>query len=239
MAFLSSRSAALATLNIISETDLKKMGLLFQKALLKNLQRLIEQPDKLKKHTSALAMSLGSTLDALEAQKVSHSKLDFLIQDRLSLIPAISQENSRLGNQLETLIMRVQSECQHTDDVELLGGDLSTRSGREAILKKALLTSEGLQNEEKLSLGIKLLDSAFAEPPKLDSLLAARKILETCEDSKDVVIVKRGLQINLSAAYTYLAVRLPAVSDFREFCFISETMEVVLRTKVGSNYILA
>lgn len=230
---LSQKSSVLASSNICSEEDLNTIRHRFQKTLLKNVQRIIEKPKKLEGATTPRFLSLESTISALQGLNISSSQLDFLMADNGATLSAIKDTNTILGYQLHSLI--VQSNSTPSEDILDIdiNGDVADVAGRRRLIENADAVSAGLESEMKLALAMKLVNAALDTLSMTTDLVAARRILESCADSKDIVLEQDNLQISLSVAYSMLAERLPSVEDLRDYCLITETMNMLLRTKVS------
>jgi nucleolar pre-ribosomal-associated protein 2 len=234
------RANPLNDLNVIPKKDLEKATKRFKEGLLDQLKRILCNAQDEKPSQSAEQLSILSIIDALSALGVDSSKVAELGNDATAFCASVQDTELHIGKRLETFM------AVHGSTVieeELLSGDVSTITGRQSITQKTVAAMVGKDKQGKL----KLLDSIFGPGlvglGKLDKLLAARQVIMSTEDHRksskgegqdedDEKESENGF--DLSEAYSILSSYFWKVSGIRQFCIISETLELMLRTKAIS-----
>lgn len=226
-------------LDVIPKKDLDKTTKRFEEGLLDQLRRILNNARKENSSQSA-HLTILSIIDALSALGVDSSKVAELGDDATAFCSSVQDTELHIGKRLETF-MAVHGSS--VIDEELLVGDVSTLTGRQSITQKTVAAMVGKDKLAKL----KLLDSIFGPGlvslKRLDKLLAARQVIMSIEDHRkstkeedqdedDEKESEGGF--DLSEAYSILCGNLWKVSGIRQFCIISETLELMLRTKVIS-----
>lgn len=233
------RANPLNDLDVIAKKDLDKATKRFKEGLLDQLRRILHISREENLSQSA-HLSILSIIDALSALGVDSSKVAELGDDATAFCASVQDTELHTGKRLETF-MAVHGSS--VIDEELLVGDVSTVIGRQSITQKTVASMVGKDKQAKL----KLLDSIFGPGlvglKKLDKLLAARQVIisiedhrkSTKEEDQDEDDEKENESgFDLSEAYSILCGNLWKVSGIRQFCVISETLELMLRTKVIS-----
>jgi len=237
LSIFQSRANPLNDLNVIPKKDLDKTTKRFKEGLLDQLQISLQNArDNSSQFSEHLAIL--SIIDALSALGVDSSKVAELGDNATAFCASVRETELHIGKRLETFM------AVHGSDVieeGLLVGDVSTVTGRQSITQKTVAAMVGKDKQAKL----KLLDSIFgpglAGLKRLDKLLAARQVIMSIEDHRksskeegqdedDEKESESGF--DLSEAYSILCGNLWKVSGIRQFCIISETLELMLRTKV-------
>jgi nucleolar pre-ribosomal-associated protein 2 len=117
-------------------------------------------------------------------------------------------------------------------------GDVTSINGRDIILQRTRAAIAGKDNQQKLDLLQSMLtgnkegeddQDTLHWSKDLSKLLAVRFIVASIEEMKGQKRVSETF--GLPAAYTILAEHFPKVTEIREFCLISETLELMLKTK--------
>jgi nucleolar pre-ribosomal-associated protein 2 len=238
------RSAPLNDLEVIKKENLDCVTNNFKDGLLAQLKDILhkarkEKSSKRKTGEATEHLSIFAIIDALSALGVDSSKLVELEDEAKAFYSSAEDTELHIGKRLETFMM------VHGPNIvgeELLGGDVLTMIGRQSIARKTLASTTGKDKQAKL----KLLDSIFGLGlvglTRLDRLLAARQVIISIEDirkpaeddeQKEDDEKYDGEGFNLSEAYSILCGNLWKVSGIRQFCVISETLELMLRTKVS------
>jgi hypothetical protein len=175
------KADSLDTAKILSKDKSAELVIAFKKALLANLSKLLEKPKKFKKEDDDRAMSLHCTIDALEMLAVQDEDLEETKEDAQSFISIVRDLDADLSVRVETFFLEHSVGAISDSPSNLLGGDLSSSSGRRAIQKMAVAMTEDMTEKYKLRLLNELLDDAFGDASKLDKLLAARHVIVACE----------------------------------------------------------
>jgi nucleolar pre-ribosomal-associated protein 2 len=227
---------------IISRDDLDSITGTFKSGLLQQLKEFLHRTRKeksAKRQTSQLTehLTILSIMDALGALGVDPSKVAELVNDAKAFCSWVQDTELHIGKRLETFL------AVHGPNIieeELLEGDVSTVNGRQSITQKVLASVNSKDKLDKL----KLLDSIFGPGlvglSRLDKLLAARQVIVSMEDTRKAAEEEEneddkkeaGAGLDLSEAYSILCSTLWKVSGIRQFCIISETLELMLKTKV-------
>lgn len=238
------RAAPLNDLGVISKEDLDSTSGAFKDDLLAQLKEILHKSRKVKSSKSETSQTtihlfILSIMDALAALGVDSSKLSELEDDAKAFCASVQDTELRIGKRLETF-MAIHGPNVISED--LLGGDITTVLSRQSIREKTLASTTGKEKQERL----KLLDSIFGPGlvglTQLDKLLAAQQVIVSIEDTRrskeeeennEDDETNTGDEFNLSEAYSILCGSLWKVSGIRQFCIISETLELMLRTKVS------
>ncbi len=232
-------------MKVITKDDLDTSMATFKDGLLEQLKDILhksrkDKSNKLKAGQKTEHMMILGIIDALAALGIDSSKLAALEDDAKAFCTSVQDTELQIGKRLETFL------AVHGPDVieeKLLAGDVSTVNGRQSITQKTIASMIGKDKQTKL----KLLDSIFGPGliglGRLDKLLAARQVIISIEDTRKSVEgedqneekeTEDGTGFDLSEAYSILCGNLWKVSGVRQFCVISETLELMLRTKVTS-----
>lgn len=240
------RAAPLNDLQVIVKGDLDSISSAFTEELLDQLKEILHESRKeesSKRKTGKLAehLTILSIIDALGALGVESSKLTELEDDAKAFCALVQDTELHIGKRFETFLAVHES---NVIDEDLLGGDVSTVNGRLSITQKTVASMAGKDKMAKL----KLLDSIFGPDleglNRLDKLLAARQVIISVEDTRKSSQREDGNEedekedgdgFDLSEAYSILCSNLWKVPGVRQFCVISETLELMLRTKVNSH----
>jgi nucleolar pre-ribosomal-associated protein 2 len=229
-------------LKVITKDNLGSFTNTFEDELLHQMKEILQTSRKerfSKRQTSQFTehLTILSIIDALGALRVDSSKLAGLEDDAKAFCLLTQDTQLHIEKRLETFF------AVHGSDVieeELLGGDVSTVNGREAITQKTVASMTGKDKQAKL----KLLDSIFGPGlvglARLDKLLAARQVIISIEETRKSgekegngdEEKEDGAGFDLSEAYSILCGNSWKVSGVRQFCVISETLQLMLRTKV-------
>jgi nucleolar pre-ribosomal-associated protein 2 len=236
------KATPLDDLRIISNDDLGSITGTFKTGLLQQLKEFLHRTRKeksTKRQTSQLTehLTILSIMDALGALGVDPSKVAELVDDAKAFCSLVQDTELHIGKRLETFL------AVHGPNIieeELLEGDVSTVNGRQSITQKVLASVNSKDKLDKL----KLLDSIFGPGlvglSRLDKLLAARQVIISMEDTRKAAEEEEnednkkedGVGLDLSEAYSILCSTLWKASGVRQFCVISETLELMLKTKV-------
>jgi nucleolar pre-ribosomal-associated protein 2 len=241
------RAAPLNDLGVISKKDLDNTSAAFKDGLLVQLKEILHKSRKEKSSKSKTCQTSQTTInlfilsimDALAALGVDSSKLSELEDDAKAFCTSVQDTELHIGKRLETF-MAIYGPNVISED--LLADDITTVLGRQSIREKTLASTTGKEKQEKL----KLLDSIFGPGlvglTQLDKLQAARQVIVSIEDTrkskekednKEDDETNTGDEFTLSEAYSILCGNLWKVSGIRQFCIISETLELMLQTKVS------
>jgi nucleolar pre-ribosomal-associated protein 2 len=245
LSMFNARAAPLNDLKVIIKDDLDNTTKVFQKGLLDQLKKILHNFGKRKSSKAKTGrfieqLTILSIIDALTALGVGSPKLAKLEDDAKAFCSVVQDSELHIGKRLETFM------AVHRADAieeELLGGDVSTVIGRQSITQKTVASTTSKDKRAKL----KLLDSIFGPGlvglSRLDKLLAARQVIISIkdipkstekEDLNEVNEKENEGCLDLSEAYSILCGNLWKVSGVRQFCIISETLELMLRTMVDS-----
>ncbi|KAH6672915.1 Urb2/Npa2 family-domain-containing protein [Halenospora varia] len=245
LSVLRSKSMVLNDLDIISTTKLEKLSASLKEYLLDHfkilLKKAIKSSSKSASNSSANeSIALLCTMDALAALGVTSLELQALEERAKTLANSESSKANDVletGNRLDTF-MTTHSEVIRLEDFgEQIHGNISTVYGRQSILEKVRAATSGKVEESKLLLLHSIFGAGFANMHHLDKLLAARYVIASCEDTRrprtgdDDDKDFENQPFDLSFAYSALCGHLWKATDLRQFCLISETMELMLRTK--------
>jgi nucleolar pre-ribosomal-associated protein 2 len=245
LSMFNARAAPLNDLKVIIKGDLDNTTKAFRKGLFDQLEKILhssgkKKSSKVKTSQTIEHLTILSIIDALTALGVGSSKLAKLEGDAKAFCSVVQDSELHIGKRLETFM------AVHRADLigeELLGGDVSTVIGRQSITQETVASMTGKDKQAKL----KLLDSIFGPGlvglSRLDKLLAARQVIISIkdipkstekEDPNEVNEKENERYFDLSEAYSILCGNLWKVSGVRQFCVISETLELMLRTMVNS-----
>jgi nucleolar pre-ribosomal-associated protein 2 len=239
------RATPLDDMKVITKDDLDTSMATFKDGLLEQLKDILhksrkDKSNKLKAGQKTERLMVLGIIDALAAVGIDSSKLAALEDDAKAFCTSVQDTELQIGKRLETFL------AVHGPDVieeKLLAGDVSTVNGRQSITQTTIASMIGKDKQTKL----KLLDSIFGPGliglVRLDKLLAARQVIISIEDARksaegedqnEEKEKEGGTGFDLSEAYSILCGNLWKVSGVRQFCVISETLELMLRTKVTS-----
>jgi nucleolar pre-ribosomal-associated protein 2 len=215
------RAAPLNDLGVISKKDLDNTSAAFKDGLLAQLKEILHKSRKEKSSKSKTCQT-------------SQTTINLFILSIMDALAALGVDSSKLS-ELEDDAKAFCTSVQDTDDI-------TTVLGRQSIREKTLASTTGKEKQEKL----KLLDSIFGPGlvglTQLDKLQAARQVIVSIEDTrkskeeednKEDDETNTGDEFTLSEAYSILCGNLWKVSGIRQFCIISETLELMLQTKVS------
>ncbi|KAI9742252.1 MAG: hypothetical protein M1818_004152 [Claussenomyces sp. TS43310] len=234
---VATKTASLKSSKILDDERYTSMSLLFKEMLLNNLSRLLQKPSKLRKFDGERSMSLYSTVDALRALHLEKEDIETL-SETLREVPldALQETNVEIGRIVKTyLFEQIPSIVQGASATDSLGGDVFSDVGRQAVQSKTSTLSKSLEEDERLVLATDLLREGLADKGNLDKLLALKDVILTCEDSRGSPHETGGTGgASLPSLYDLLTSNLWKAKGFRQFCFIGEIMEMMLRTKARS-----
>ena len=232
-------------MKIIAKDQLDASVAAFKDGLLEQLKDILykshkEKSSKRKTSDNTQYLTILSIIDALSALGIDSSRLAAFEDDAKTFCASVPDTELHIGKRLETFLAVHGPEVI---DEKLLVGDISTVIGRQSITQTAVASVIGSDKQTKL----KLLDSIFGLGliglGQLDKLFAARQVIISIEDTRksaegedqdeDTEQESRN-GFDLSEAYSILCGNLWKVSGVRQFCVISETLELMLRTKVTS-----
>jgi nucleolar pre-ribosomal-associated protein 2 len=240
------RAAPLNDLEVITKQDLEICTSAFLDGLLAQLRDVLHKSRKgklRKQKTSQVTahLTIFSIIDALSALDVDSSNLAELGDDAKAFCASVQDTDIHIGKRLETF-MTVHGPKMIGEEV--LEGDVSTVHGRQSIKEKTLASIAGKDKQEKLKLLDSVIGPGLIGLTRLDKLLAARQIIISIEDTRKPAEDEQQKEdgentlengFDLSEAYSILCGNLWKVVGIRQFCIISETLELMLRTKVNSS----
>ncbi|KAE8452486.1 hypothetical protein EG329_000388 [Mollisiaceae sp. DMI_Dod_QoI] len=222
------KEMALNDHDIILRDDLESVTETFKAALLTRLQQLLET-DIQNSDQKLTQLAMISVIDALVAIKIDGSRLASLQTETQEFIETVGDDELNVKSQLEAFMM-----IHRPGDIEQseLRGDATTILGRESIIERVQAATKGMKNPQKLELLRQVIASNLSCLEILDELFAIRLIIMSIEDEKG----RKGQDggFTLSSAFTILAEHLPKVIEIRQFCLISETLELMLKTKAAT-----
>ncbi|KUJ15450.1 uncharacterized protein LY89DRAFT_619376 [Mollisia scopiformis] len=212
------KEMALNDHDIILRDDLESITATFREALLIQLKQHLET----EVHQISTEIAMVSLIDALAALGVDASKLASL-EDMGDQFEGFEDNELNTRSRLQAFIaIYGREDIEHID----LRGDATTIVGRESIVKRTQGATKGRNNAQKLEL----LQAVMAgDATLLDELLSTRQIISSIEDVRGHK--EDSESFTLSDAYTILAEQLTKVTEIRQFCLISETLELMLKSK--------
>ncbi|KAF4636308.1 hypothetical protein G7Y89_g1788 [Cudoniella acicularis] len=221
------KTTILNDLDIISASKLQKLATSFKEYLLDHLKVALKKAVKnisseRKRSRAEQPVSLLCAINALFALGVASSELTALKEkaDLLTTSESFMADSVlETGRRLETFFTTHSEDIQNPDFGDKVQGDLSTIYGRQSILEKVRVATASKTEKEKLLL----LDSLFGVNLSNLSDLDVRNSHEE-EDDQDNAL-------DLSMVYSVLCGHLYKATSLRQFCLMSETMELMLRTK--------
>lgn len=230
--------AVIVAMGLTSVAHLEELTAKFKDVLVGNLRMRLEKPKKLKSDLDPINKSVYAIIKALRSRSLSSSEISSLSPDLRNSIASVEKVNHGLAFTLNEFF--VETDPDQFKDIALdilLSGTISTGSGRQAATKTLKASIANMCESEVLALVYNLIEEGLADTSKLNILFSAGKALRACTDSREVVFDRDGLQLNLASVYSLLANKLPDSGGFRQFCMISELMELMLRTKVCASVI--
>lgn len=245
LSVLRSRSIVLNDLNIISTNKLDKLSASLKEYLLDHFRALLKKAIKSssKSESKSFAnesIALLCTIDSLNTLGVTSTELQVIGEKAKKLA---NLESSKAGDVLETrnrlnTFMTTHSESIRLENVgERIQGDISTIYGRQSILENVRAATSGKDEKSKLLLLHSIFGTGLANMHHLDKLLAARYVIASCEDTRRPQTEDgddrefENQPFDLSSAYSALCGHLWKTTSLRQFCLLSEIMELMLRTK--------
>jgi nucleolar pre-ribosomal-associated protein 2 len=238
------RATSLNDLEVIRKEDLDRRTSAFKEGLLAQLKEIFQKfrKGKSRKRKTSQAtehLSIFSIINALSALGADSSKLAELEDDAKAFCASVQGSEVDIGRRLETFM------AIHRSNVigeELLGGDISTVNGRQSIKEKTLASTVGKNKQEKLKLLESIFGPGLVGLTRLDKLLAAQQVIILIEDTRKPTEDEEQQEdsetniedgFDLSEAYSILCGNLWKATGVRQFCIISETLELMIRTKVN------
>ncbi|CZR58084.1 uncharacterized protein PAC_07974 [Phialocephala subalpina] len=222
------KEMALNDQDIIPRDDIESITKSFTEALVNQLKPLLTADHGSRSQKSAY-LGMGSIINALAALDVDAlhvSKLENQVQEFIARDDESGSDlKARLG-----AFMRI-----HSSDGTIesdLGGDVTTVSGRDLILQRTEAALVNKDHQQKLDLLQSIIDSDSTSLDQLDKLLAARHAINAIV--KDKAPKGESGKFTLSQGFTILAEYLSKATEIRQFCLISETLELMLKTEGGS-----
>ncbi|CCU77059.1 hypothetical protein BGHDH14_bghG003293000001001 [Blumeria hordei DH14] len=164
--------------------------------------------------------------------------------DQLANIDSESQEllnsESDIGRRLNTLLCIYSKRYEHEDFGLKWQQAVALRSRREEIkqVTEAVVSCE--DNENKLKMLSKVLGASCEDFNGSDKLLAVRHLIISIEDTKikkiddmstNLVNSSDHTEYDLTTVYIQLCTMLRKSQDVLSFCIISESLDIMLRTK--------
>ncbi|KAH8596936.1 Urb2/Npa2 family-domain-containing protein [Bisporella sp. PMI_857] len=213
---------ALDELGILSSGDMASMTESFRRALLKQLERSIK---KAKKHTGDEQFRLiDFIIDALTAVGVDEVKLAALSNDAKNFALSLDMSESDLGSRISNFFStHVRNEDGEIIDTRI-GGDVASVSSRHALIKRLEAALDGKDQDDRLEI-LESLYRGSSLVDQLDTLLAAKNIIASYSR------IVEDDSFDLSSAYSELCKHMLQAKGYRQFAIITETMEMILRTK--------
>ncbi|KAH8820032.1 Urb2/Npa2 family-domain-containing protein [Xylogone sp. PMI_703] len=223
---LISNSVTINKLSVVSTSEYEDIISTYRSALLSRLKSLLHKPGKYDNDDSARSLLLLATLNALETVGVDEGKLSKRAEDAQACVASMNERNLEIGRELGTFM------AAHTHLETPFQGLATTTSGRKAISVSTLGLLDGLDEYGKLQVLQSLLEEAFDGPDALENLLAARQIIASCQDVRRANHTSsEEPDYDLSETYSQLCSRMWKTTSVRQFCLITEIMEVMLRIK--------
>lgn len=177
------KETQLNDLSIISRADFISINASFKTCLLAQLEGLLAKTKKSSKPEKQAEkfLTIRSIVDALSKSRFDGSELANLVDAAKSFSASLDQTNMDVARRLETFI----STSAQSAEVEVIdshfGGDISTVSGRQAIVDKVHALIFRKDQSEKLALLRSLLRDNQVSLTQLDKLLALRHLIMDCE----------------------------------------------------------
>jgi len=232
-------------MKVITKDDLDASVAAFRDGLLEQLKDILhksrkEKSSKPKASHNSQNLTILSIIDALSALGIDSSKLATVKDDAKAFCTSVQDNELQIGKRLETFLA---VHGPDTIDEKLLVGDVSTVIGRQSINQTTIASMVGSDKQMKLKLLDSIFGPGFIGLGRLDKLLAARQVIVSIEDTRKSAEGEDRNEDNeqegrkefdLSEAYSILCGKLWKVSGVRQFCVISETLELMLRAKVTS-----
>ena len=180
------KSDTLDNFDIVSKKDLKMVVSSFRESLttqLKDtLQSLRKEKAKGKKTISndknLVILSIIDTLTLIGADEAQLAKVREAVN---AFIDMATHSELDVGKRLQIFMAAFEDKGTTTDFYEELAGDISTISGRQAVVEVTRANIEGRDNSGKLKLLRKALLAIPGDSLSLDRLLSMRQILLSIE----------------------------------------------------------
>ncbi|KAK2629876.1 hypothetical protein QTJ16_000696 [Diplocarpon rosae] len=193
-------------------------------AQLKNILRSFE------KGNDSDYMLVNSIIDGLSTLGVEGSELVGLEDDAVAYITSVGKTNVQFGERLQTFF--VTHRAGDIDQSHLEGDVTESLYVLRSMTERANAALSGKNDQQKLELLREVLEKGELE--RLDKLLAAREIVKSISDTRRGQDEDDSENFDLTEAYNILATYLPQSTDIRQFYMVSETLELILRTKPRS-----
>ncbi|RFU34601.1 hypothetical protein B7463_g1738, partial [Scytalidium lignicola] len=222
---LISHGSTLNRLDVVDTSDHEDFMSAYSSALLSKFKTLLHKPSKYNSDDSARSLSLLSTMSALEAVGFDEKKLAKRVEDAQACITSMHDLHLDLGKELATFM------AAHTHLETPFQGLATAASGRRTVCASTSGLLEGLDEDGKLQVLRSLMEEAFDGPDSLENLLAARHIIVSCQDTRRSNDASEDVEYDLSVTYSQLCSHMWKTTSIRQFCLITEIMEMMLRTK--------
>lgn len=183
--FFATNESRLLNLDGVTAERISDIYTTFRDELISNLRRLVQKPAKLKSATDERSMSLSSTICALENPIFTIFKsgppgsLSHLYDDAITCVKDLEARNPVLASQINTFFITHMTETSKVKESELFDEDVTTSSGRIAIMRAMQAKTATMDESEKRDLLVRVLLPASTQ--NLDKLLAIHYVLESCE----------------------------------------------------------
>ncbi|RKF77753.1 putative urb2 npa2 family protein [Golovinomyces cichoracearum] len=240
--------ARLHEMKIISEEDLEATTIGFKNKILDQLKKLLhklcKKLDRINEVSQSQEMRLNTIINALSTLGVTKVQLASLEFD----INKLAEAPSNLGRRLKTFMIIYGPKDRGTDLSLALDVDVKCITNRKLVQQITEGVMSVYDDAKKLSLLRSLLKEYQSNKTLLDRILAARYVIMEINDlSLDKNKSSRNLSetddssdeesqddFDLTSVYILLCAELRKTTDMIAFCIISETLELMLRTKTRS-----
>ncbi|TQS39083.1 hypothetical protein Golomagni_00397 [Golovinomyces magnicellulatus] len=240
--------AHLHELKIINKKDLEATTIDFKDKILAQLKKLLhklcKEPDRIDEVSQSHETRLNTIISALSTLGITKIQLDHLDPE----INKLAEVSSNLGRRLKTFMM-IHGPKNHGTELSLaLDLDIKCVTNRELVQQITESVMNAYDDAGKLSLLRSLLKEYQNNKTLLDRILAARYVIMGINDvSLDKNKSTKNLSesdnssdeeslddFDLTSVYILLCTELRKTTDIIAFCMISETLELMLRTKTRS-----
>ncbi|EKD14023.1 uncharacterized protein L3040_007970 [Drepanopeziza brunnea f. sp. 'multigermtubi'] len=211
------KATVLQGVDTISQEDLHSVTTSFNNGIFVRLEDVLQKSEGWPEDDCLLVLSIIDALSTLGVEKPRLAGLE--------VSNFVSNADPHYGERLATFIFAHGSEEIGPEQLE---GDVARPF---PIRERTRSAVSGKSEQEKLDILRDILDAGLE---RLDKLLVARELIKSVEDTQKPKDDKATEAFDLTEGYNILATFLPQCTNIRQFYMISETLELILKTKPKS-----